>query len=108
MNKVQLIGRVTKDIEVAITASEKRVAGFTLAVDRRKKDDGTDFISCVAWNKTAEILGKHVHKGNRVAICGRLQTRKYEDKNGNTKNITEVIVDEVEFLERKQTENDEN
>jgi single-strand DNA-binding protein len=104
LNKVQLIGRTTKDIEVAYTAqTQKAVARFTLAVNRRSKDDGTDFISCVAWGRTAENMEKYVKKGHLVGISGRIQTGSYDGKNGKVY-TTDVIVEEMEFLERKQSD----
>lgn len=105
MNKTQLIGRLTKDVVLRRTTSDKSVASFTLAVNRRSKDDGADFISCIAWNKTAETLAKYVHKGDRIGVCGRIQTRGYKDKDGKSVYVTEVVVDEVEFLESKKSEN---
>lgn len=104
MNKCILTGRITKDIEVKTTANGKDYCSFTIAVDRRFKDaDGnkqTDFISCTAWNKTAEFLGKYFHKGSRIGICGSIQTRSYE-KDGQKVFVTEVLVEETEFLDSK-------
>lgn len=104
MNKTQLIGRPTADIELKKTQSGKSVATFTLAVNRTIKVDGqpdADFIQCVAWGKTAELLSQYVRKGNRVGICGRIQTRNYES-NGQRVYVTEVVVEEIEFLENKR------
>ena len=106
MNKVQLIGRVTKDIEIRYTQNQKAFARFTLAVNRPKKDEA-DFISCTAWGKTAEIMEKYVHKGDRVGITGRIQTSTYE-KDGQRLYKTEVIVEELEFLENRQRNKDAN
>ena len=104
MNKVILTGRLTKDIEVKTTSNDKEYCSFTIAVDRRFKDaDGNrqaDFISCTAWNKTAEFLGKYFHKGSRIGICGSIQTRSYE-KDGQKVFVTEVLVEEAEFLDSK-------
>ena len=100
MNKWQGIGRVTKDIELRKTQSGKSVASFTLAVRRDK--DSTDWIPCIAWNKTAELLSQYVHKGNRIGVSGRIQTRNYES-NGQRVYVTEVVADEIEFLENKAT-----
>lgn len=102
MNKVQLIGRITKDVELKKTPNGKSVTSFTLAVDRRTKDDGTDFINCVGWSKIAELMDRYVHKGDRLGISGHLQCRSYE-KNGNTIYVTEVVVEDLEFLENKKT-----
>ncbi len=104
MNKVILTGRLTKDIEVKTTSNDKEYCSFTIAVDRRFKDaDGNrqaDFISCTAWNKTAEFIGKYFHKGSRIGICGSIQTRSYE-KDGQKVFVTEVLVEEAEFLDSK-------
>lgn len=105
MNKVHLIGRTTKDIELRYTTQGTAVARFTLAVNRRKKEDGTqeaDFISCIAWSKTAEIMDKYVHKGDQVGVVGRIQTGSYE-KDGHKVYTTDVVVEELEFLTKKQS-----
>ena len=102
MNKVFLIGRITKDVE--LRHSQKGVANvsFTLAVDRQFKDVNgeklTDFINCVAWNKQAEFLAKYVIKGNMLAIDGRLQTRSYVNQQNQTVYVTEVICDSLQNL----------
>ena len=101
MNKVCLVGRMCADVELRSTNTGKSVCGFALAVDRRGKDAGTDFIDCAAWEKTAEFISRHFQKGSRIAITGRLQTRNYEDKNGNKRKVTEVVVEEVDFCESK-------
>ena len=105
MNKVVLIGRVTKDVELKTTTSGKPVASFTLAVNRdRKNADGNydaDFINCVAFGQQAEIISKYVHKGDKFGINGKLNTRTY-DKNGSKVYVTEVIVEGFEFLESKK------
>ena len=103
MNKVSLIGRVTKDLEVVNTANSC-YCKFTLAVNRRKKDDGADFISCTAWSKTAEVMGQYVHKGDRVGIVGRIQTGEYTNKDGQKVYTTDIIVEELDFLENKKQE----
>ena len=101
MNRVALTGRVTKDIESRMSQSGKEVARFTMAVNRRKKEDGADFISCVAFGKTAEVMAKYVKKGTQIGITGRIQTGSY-DKDGKNVYTTDVIVDEMEFLESKK------
>lgn len=101
MNKVVLIGRTTKDIELRYTKSNKAVATFTLAVDRRSKDDGADFISCVVWGNTAEAMHNYVKKGHKVGISGHIATRSY-DRDGQKVYVTEVVADEVEFLEKRE------
>ena len=99
MNKVILIGRPTKDIDLRYSTGEKQtaIARFTLAVNRYRKDDGADFISCVAFGKTAENLDRYVNKGDKVGIIGHIQTGSYE-KDGRKIYTTDVIVEETEFL----------
>lgn len=100
MNQVNLIGRITKEIEVRYTAqTQTAVCRFTLAVNRRKKDEA-DFISCQAWGKTAELMEKYVKKGDRIRITGRIETGSYE-KDGKKVYTTDVIVEELEFLNNK-------
>ena len=103
MNNVALIGRVTKGIELKKSATGKSVTNFTLAVRRDKEN--TDFINCVAWNGTADLLYNYVKKGHRIGLNGRLQTRKYEDNTGRKVYVTEVIANSVELLEKKETDN---
>ena len=103
MNKVELIGRLTKDPEIRTTANQVAFCNFTLAVDRSFKDSNgqrqADFINCVAWRQTATFIQKYFRKGNRLAVIGFIQTRSYEDKNGQKVFVTEVIADEAEFVE---------
>ena len=105
MNKVILIGRLTKEPDIRLTPAGLKVAHYTLAVDRKFKKDGepdADFIPCVAFGKPAEFTEKYLSKGAKIAICGRLQTRSYEDKYGQKKYVTEIIVDEQYFAESKR------
>lgn len=108
MNKIILIGRMTKNAEVRYTQSNKAVAQFSLAVNRPGNKE-TDFINIIAWDKLGEIVQKYTHKGSLIAVEGRLQTRTYEDNNGNRKYITEVVANNINLLEPKnkqeQTEN---
>ena len=108
MNTITLSGRITKDIELKATASGKKYTHFVVAVDRRFRDaDGqklTDFFDCIAWNKTAEFLDSYARKGDRVGIVGTLQTRKWEDKDGNKRTQFEIIVEQVERYEFTQKE----
>lgn len=97
MNKVILIGRLTKDVELRKTTQGTSVVSFTIAVNRRSKEDGADFINCVAWNKTAELISTYLRKGSQCAIDGRIQTRNYE-KDNNRVYVTEVVCDSIEFL----------
>ena len=103
MNKVELVGRLTKDPEIRNTANGTQFCGFTLAVDRRFKDANgersADFINCVAWKERAVFIQKYFHKGNRIGICGSIQTRTYDDNDGKKVFVTEVLVDEAEFVE---------
>jgi single-strand DNA-binding protein len=111
MNKVELIGRLTKDPEERYTqTTNTMVANFTLAVNRRYKKDGepdADFINCVAWKKTAEFIIKHFKKGNQIGVAGRIQTRNYDDQNGNKRFITEIIAEEIYFADGKKNEEPE-
>jgi len=99
MNTVNLIGRLTADIELKQTPSGKLVSNFALAVNDGK--DKTYFIDCVAWEKTAELIERYMSKGTLFALSGRLTTRSYQDKNGNNRKTTEVLVDRIDFLEKK-------
>ena len=101
MNSVCLIGRLTKDVQEHRTQNGTAVVSFTLAVDRRKKDDGADFISCIAWDKSAETIAKYVHKGDLFGVTGYIQTRSYE-KDGRRNYATEVVTTGFQFLERKR------
>lgn len=104
MNKVVLIGRMTKDAQLAYTSNtQKAVTKFTLAVDRI--NEGTDFINCVAFGKQAENIEKFVKKGNRLAVSGRIQTGSYE-KEGQKIYTTDIIVENAEFIEPKKESNE--
>lgn len=111
MNKVILIGRLVKDPEVKTTQSQIALCGFVIAIDRKFKTASgerlADFISCVAWRQQAEFLGKYFQKGSRVAIVGNLQSRSYDDKDGKKIYVTEVVVDEIEFVDSKREPNRE-
>lgn len=102
MNTCSLVGRVTKDIELRKTQTCKSVVSFTLAVNRRGKDTGADFIPCVAWDKTAELLDMYVNKGERIGIEGSISTRNYTDNSGQKRYITEVLVHTVEFMQDRK------
>lgn len=110
INRVVLVGRLTRDVEVRKTQSNLSVASFTVACDnRRRAQDGTvqnnaDFISCVAWRQTADFLGQYARKGALVGVEGRLQSRSY-DRDGQKVYVTEVVCDNVQLLEsRSQSE----
>ena len=105
MNKTILIGRLTADPQVKTTQSQVAFCSFTIAVDRKFKTAGgerqSDFISCIAWRQQAEFLGKYFLKGSRVAIVGNIQTRTYDDATGKKVYVTEVVADEIEFVDSK-------
>ena len=105
MNKAIIVGNLTKDPEQRTTANGTAVTSFTVAVRRRYKDaDGNyqaDFINCVAWRGTAEFIAKHFTKGLKIGVIGTIQTRTYDDQNGNRRYVTEVVVDEAEFVTSK-------
>lgn len=101
MNKVILIGRLTKDPEIKFTQNEKAYTNFTIAVNRPFEKGKADFINIVAWNKLAEFINRYFSKGRQIAIVGRLQIRDYE-KDGKTIYITEVIAEECYFADSKK------
>ncbi len=109
LNKVILIGRTTRDVDFRRTSSGTPVATFTLALDNRYVlKDGkptTDFINCVAWNKTAETMEKYVKKGALIAVEGRIQTRNYENKEGNKVYVTEVVCENMRMLDTRNSSN---
>ena len=106
MNSVNLMGRLTRDPEARTTQSGQSVASFTLAVDRITKgpkgERDADFINCVAFGKTAEVVCTYVSKGQRLIVQGRIQTGNYIDKNGNKHYTTNVACSNVEFVEKKE------
>lgn len=106
LNNVSLMGRLTKDVELRHTQSGKSVASFTLAVDNPGKDAGASFINCVAWSGTAEFISKYFPKGSMIAVEGRLMTRQYDDKGGNKRTVTEVVVAQAYFCGGKTAKND--
>lgn len=106
MNRVCLIGRLTRNPELRESESGKKQTTFTLAVNRMK--EGADFINCVAWNKIAETIHKYLVKGRELGIEGRIQTNTYEDKEGNKRYTSSVVVDNITFIGNKeQFENEE-
>lgn len=112
MNKIFLIGRLTRDPELRYTGSNTPVATFSLAVNRNFSNQNgereADFINIVVWRKQAENVKNYLSQGSQVAIEGRLQTRTYDDNNGQKRYITEVIADNVEFLGSKNSSNHPN
>lgn len=105
MNKVFLIGRLTRDPELRYTSSNIAVATFSIAVDRNFSNAAgereADFINIVVWRKQAENVKNYMHKGSQVAIDGRIQTRSYDDTDGKKRYVTEVVADNVQFLDSK-------
>ena len=108
MNSVVLIGRLTKDVDLRYSNNNTAVGRFSLAVDRHDKDKNCDFINCIAFGKSAENLEKYVKKGNKVAISGRIQTGSYTNKEGNKVYTTDVVAERVEFVESKQSRQEES
>ncbi len=106
LNKVVLMGRLTRDPELKHTQTNTSVTSFTLAVDRSFARQGeerqTDFIDIVAWRNTAEFVTRYFRKGQLVAVSGRLQTRKWQDNQGNNRTAYEVVADEVFFAESRR------
>ena len=108
INRVVLVGRLSKDVEVRKTATGLSVASFTVACDRRvsKSQDGSkqqtaDFINCVAWRQPADFLGQYARKGSLVGVEGRIQTRSYDRQDGTKQYVTEVLCDNVNLLESR-------
>ena len=106
MNKVILMGRLTRDPEIRYSQGENKMAvgRYTLAVDRkyrREGEDNADFVSCMCFGKAAEFAEKYLHKGTKIIIAGRIQTGSYTNKDGNRVFTTDVVVEEQEFAESK-------
>lgn len=112
INNTVLVGRLTKDPDLRYTGSGKAVASCTLAVNRDFKNaDGeqeADFINCVFWGKTAEVLANHVKKGHQIGVVGRIQTRNYENQQGQRVYVTEVVVERLNFLEKRESNSNGN
>jgi single-strand DNA-binding protein len=101
MNKVYLIGNLTRDPETRTTTTGIQVCNFSIAVNRRRRAEGTqetDFFNIVAWRQLAELCGKYLSKGRKVAVAGSIQTRTYEAQDGSKRNAFDIVADEVEFL----------
>ena len=111
MNKVIIIGRLVRDPEVRYTASNMCCASFSVAIDRRFKQDGqptADFPRVIAWAKTAEFIEKYFSQGMKIALEGRIQTGSYKNKDGNTVYTTDIVAEAVEFAESKGTTKSQN
>lgn len=108
MNKTELIGRVVRDADVRYSQGGAAIARISLAVDRKFKQDGqptADFINCIAFGKTAEVIEKYVVKGTKIAVVGHIQTGSYTNKDGQKVYTTDVVIDELEFCESKSQSN---
>ena len=103
MNRTNIIGRLTKDPELKYTSTGKAVLNFTVAVNKTFGDQGADFITCQAWNKTAEAIANNLRKGSKVGVDGRLSTRSYES-DGRKVFVMEVVAESVEFLDGKNSQ----
>lgn len=109
MNKVTMSGRLTKDPEIRYTSGQNSmaIANFSIAVDRRFKKEGgadADFFNCTAFGKTAEFMEKYWKKGMKALLSGRLENESWTDKEGNKHTSTKILIDEIEFCEKKQGE----
>lgn len=104
LNRIVLMGRLTKNPELRYTPQGTSVASFTLAVDRPGKDKGTDFIDCVAWRNTADFVVNYFTKGRKAVVEGRLQIRDWTDNNGNKRRAAEVVADNVYFADSRRDE----
>ena len=107
MNKAILIGRLTRDPELRTTPTGRNVCQFSIAVNRNftnaNGEREADFINCVVWDKQAENLAKYQHKGNQIAVEGRIQIRNYDDKDGKKVYVTEILASNISFLDSKGT-----
>ena len=111
MNTVNLVGRITKDLELRYTPSGVATVRFTIAVNRQFKKDGqpdADFINCVAWRKTAENLANYQSKGSQIGVIGRIETGSYENSEGKRVYTTDIVANEIIFLGSKKEENQQN
>lgn len=111
MNRVELVGRLTSKPELRYTSGNVAYSRFTIAINRPKREDGTqeaDFIDCVVWRGQAENLTKYQDKGNLIAVEGTLRKESYEDKDGNKRYIVEVLANQIEYLQSKNAQKNEN
>lgn len=106
MNKVMLLGRLVRDPELIYAAGTgTAVSKFTIAVNRKKKDEKADFISCVAFGKTAETIAQYFIKGRQIAIAGRIQTSDYEGQDGKKKYKTDIVIETFDFIGSNSSQN---
>ena len=111
MNKVYLIGNLTRDPELSETPNGISLCRFAIAVNRNYSSDGerqTDFFNITVWRTQAENCGRYLRKGSKVAIVGSLQNRAYEDKDGNKRTVTDIVASEVEFLSSKNSQDNQD
>ena len=111
INKVILVGRLTKEISLKKTSSNLSVASFTVACNRRvsgQNEQTADFINCVAWRQSADFLAKYSQKGSLVGVEGRIQTRNYDDASGKRVYVTEIVCDSVQLLDSKTSSTNTN
>ena len=116
INRVILVGRLTRDPAMRKTTTGRSVVSFTLAVDRRKSANAdpnqptADFVPCVAWNQVADLISQYTHKGSQIGVEGRIQTRNYDDPNNPGKKVyvTEVVCDSLTFLDSRNSDNRQN
>jgi single-strand DNA-binding protein len=104
LNHSVIMGRFVRDPEIRRTTSGKAVTSFTIACDKPGKDSGASFIECVAWDKTAEFVSNYFAKGSAIIVEGRLESRQYETKDGQKRTVTEVVVTQAHFCEKKKEE----
>lgn len=105
INRAVVCGRLVRDPELRRTQNGTPVTSFTLAVNRTFGEHEADFLNCVAWNKTAEIVEQYCSKGNLVGVEGRLQSRNYQDNQGNNRTVVEIVADQVQFMQSKDSGN---
>ena len=105
LNNISVMGRLTADPEVRQTPNGVSVCSFTIANDKdfKRDDDAPNWIDCVAWRNNAEFIGKYFKKGSLIVVTGSLQTRQYQDKNGNNRKATEIVVNQQYFAESKRS-----
>ena len=112
MNKIILIGRMSKDIEIRYTQNQKEVGNFDLAVNRNYKNANgeydTDFFKCIAWGNLAKTIQTYTSKGSQIAIEGRVENRKYQAQDGTNRYVTEVVVEEIQLLDSKKNNTTNN
>lgn len=112
LNHIVIMGRLTRDVELRRTGSGIAVASFTVAVDRDFASEGkekeTDFIDCVAWRQAGEFVSKYFQKGSMIVVSGRLQIRKWQDKDGNKRQTAEIVADNCYFGDSKKSDNDQS